>query len=286
MKFYKAHGLGNDFVIIDLDEIGPEKYRRLIKAEEIAKIADRRKGIGCDQMVVFRRNDLCLQPAEVWFYNKDGSGAETCGNGLRCLALLLSQKTGEKIFSIATKVEGKSIRKYSVLVHENNRVTVNMGAPSFVCGEIPIQKKINPLDVAIEGIDLRGIAVNVGNPHVVFFADNLDAIDLAKTAPMIENHPYFPERINVSFARVNKNKFDEIYIKVWERGAGRTKSCGSAACAVVAAANKRFVIRGPVTVFQPGGSIVVDLDKNSGDIYQTAEAEIIFSGFYINAANK
>ncbi|MDR1031586.1 MAG: diaminopimelate epimerase [Holosporales bacterium] len=272
LKFHKAHGLGNDFVIIDKADLKDFK----LTTDILTKIANRHEGIGCDQVILFSSNDLNPESADVWFFNQDGTEAETCGNGLRCLAASLHQSTGRREFVITTNVDKNVIKICNVCVRQDDKITVDMGASSFDGVKIPLQNGLDPMNVIIKEYDLCGTAVNIGNPHIVFFLDDPDGMDLSKIGPKIERHPYFPRRVNVSFAKLNSSS--RIHMRVWERGAGITKACGSAACAVAAVARKKEMTQGRVTVTQPGGIIEVDIDENSGSISQTADAEIVFSG--------
>ncbi|MDR1365951.1 MAG: diaminopimelate epimerase [Holosporales bacterium] len=272
LKFHKAHGLGNDFVMVDRADLKDLK----LTADVLIKITNRYEGIGCDQVILFSSNKLNLESADVWFFNKDGTKAEICGNGLRCLAALLHQKNRGRKFVITTNVGKQAIKSCNVCVRQNGKVTVNMGTASFDGAKIPLQSGLDPINITMTEYSICGTAVNIGNPHIVFFVDDPDDIDLSKIGPEIENHPYFPERINVSFAKLDSSS--RIHMRVWERGAGVTKACGSAACAVAAAAYKKKMVKGRVAVIQPGGVIEVDIDKKTGNISQTADAKIVFSG--------
>jgi diaminopimelate epimerase len=223
---YKMDGLGNDFIIFDR-----RKDFFSFTKKQIIKISDR-KNIGCDQVIFIdkdKNSDAFLQ-----FYNSDGGEISACGNGSRCAArLLMKEKRNNKI-SIRTKagiLQAELINK--------NLVRLNMGAPNFKWNKIPLLKKMDNKNLKIKIYDRKknifkgGFALSMGNPHIIFFVDNLDNFDLKEIGPKLEKHNYFPKKCNVTFAKIKNKK--KIIIKVWERGAGLTKACGTAACATAVA---------------------------------------------------
>ena len=222
IKAFKMDGLGNDFVIID----NRQKVTELSK-EQIIKICDR-NFIGCDQLILIE-NDKTAD-ARLKFFNSDGGESGACGNGTRCVADLISKENGNKTI-ILTTLSGNL--KSEIL--GNNLVTTEIGNPKIKWNEIPLSDELDTKNLNIKINDLNnnehsgGTAVNVGNPHVVFFVDDIENFDISKSGPKIENHKMFPEKCNVTIGKViNKNL---IKVKVWERGAGLTKACGTAACA-------------------------------------------------------
>ncbi len=228
IKAFKMDGLGNDFVIID-----QRKQELNLRKDQIIKICDR-DYIGCDQLILIKKNDKL--DASLEFYNSDGSISGACGNGTRCVSDFLSKINKKKEISVWTS---SGILKSNIL--GNNIVETKILPPKMNWNEIPLSKNLSTSNLNIKIIDknnkeyVGGTAVNVGNPHVVFFVNNLEDFDLKKIGPEIENHEIFPEKCNVTLARViNKNL---IKVKVWERGAGLTKACGTAACATAVAAN-------------------------------------------------
>ena len=255
IKAFKMDGLGNDFVIID----NRQKITYLSK-NQIIKICDR-NFIGCDQLIFIDKDNS--SDASLKFFNSDGGESGACGNGTRCVADLISKEKDNKTVILNT-LSGKL--KCEIL--GNNLVTTEIGNAKTKWNEIPLSNESNTENLNIKIIDLDnnehigGTAVNVGNPHVIFFVNNIDNFDIAKIGPQIENHKMFPEKCNVTIAKVvNKNL---IKVKVWERGAGLTKACGTAACAAAFAGNsKKFTNNNADVEFTTGKlSIFIDV-KNS-----------------------
>ena len=222
IKAFKMDGLGNDFVIID----NRQKITDLSK-EQIIKICDR-NFIGCDQLILIEKDNTA--DARLKFFNSDGGESGACGNGTRCVADLISKENGNKTI-ILTTLSGNL--KSEIL--NNNLVTTEIGNAKVKWNEIPLSEELNTLNLNIKINDINnnehlgGTAINVGNPHIVFFVDEIKNFDIEKIGPQIENHKMFPEKCNVTIAKVlNKNL---IKVKGWERGAGLTKACGTAACA-------------------------------------------------------
>ena len=226
IKAFKMDGLGNDFVIID------QRSNHLnLSKDQIIKICDR-DYIGCDQLILIKKNRKI--DAGLEFYNSDGSVSGACGNGTRCVADLLSKENNKKEITVWTS---SGLLKSKIL--GNNLVETEIGVPKTEWNEIPLSKNLDTknLNIQIKDKDnnkhIGGTTVNVGNPHIVFFVNDIESFDLKKIGPEIENHEFFPEKCNVTLAKViNKNL---IKVKVWERGAGLTKACGTAACATAIA---------------------------------------------------
>jgi len=224
LEAYKMDGLGNDFIIFD-----NRKKPISLKKDEIIKISNR-NNIGCDQVIFINKDDN--SNASLKFYNSDGGEISACGNGSRCVAYLLMNEMKSKKISLKTK---SGILEAEL--DNNNLVKINMGQPNFDWAKIPLSKEIDNknLKIKIKNIDKKeiegGFALNIGNPHVIFFVKDYNKFDLKKIGPTIENHSYFPEKCNVTLATIKNKK--HIIVKVWERGAGLTKACGTAACATV-----------------------------------------------------
>ena len=250
---FKMDGLGNDFVIID-----QRKKNINLSNDQIIKICDR-EFIGCDQLI-FIKEDADLD-AELEFYNSDGSKSDACGNGTRCVAHLLSKENNKK--EINLKVASKILKSK---IFENNLVETSIGLPRVKWNEIPLSKESDTKNLNIKLIDNEnkafygGIAINVGNPHVIFFIENIDKFNLEKIGPEIENHELFPEKCNVTLAK--KISPTLIKVKVWERGAGLTKACGTAACATAVAANLENLSNSKTEIEFSMGKLLVSIDEN------------------------
>jgi diaminopimelate epimerase len=234
--FHKMHGLGNDFVIVDAREEPFDVTPQLARA-----IADRRTGIGCDQLIVLEPSATADLKMRIW--NSDGGEVEACGNATRCVV----QLTGAaRIDSDGGLLAGEDL---------GAEVEVSIGEPKFNWDEIPLAYAMDTtsLPMAWDGLD-HPIAVNVGNPHLVFFVDDIQDVPLTELGPRIEHDAAFPERINVNVAHVAGN---DIYLKTWERGAGLTLACGTGACATAVAAIRAKRADSPVKVTMPGGSLTI-----------------------------
>ncbi len=236
-RFHKMHGLGNDFVILDTREGAVE-----MDAARARAIADRRTGVGCDQIILLEPSDVADVRMRIW--NADGGEVEACGNASRCVALLEGGET-----SIETK--GGIIRAAA----NGESATIDTGEPRFGWEEIPLAYAMDTsaMPVGWDGLQ-NPFAVNVGNPHIVFFVEDPGAIDLAQLGPEIERDPLFPERVNVNVAAIDG---EAIRVRVWERGAGLTLACGTGACATAVAAIRRRLVASPVEVRLPGGSLTI-----------------------------
>jgi diaminopimelate epimerase len=256
-RFHKMHGLGNDFVVIDAREEAVGMTTARARA-----IADRRTGIGCDQLILVEPSDTADATMRIW--NSDGSEVEACGNAMRALAVLIGKAT------LATK--GGVVR----IAPGDAGATVEIGAPLFGWRDIPLAYAMDTaaMPVGWEGLDAP-MAVNVGNPHLVFFIDDLDAIDIERLGPIIETEALFPERINVNVAQVIDA--GHIRLRTWERGAGLTLACGTGACATVVAAIRSRRAIGPVEVAMTGGALTIDWSEGK-PIHMTGPATHVFTG--------
>ena len=254
IKAFKMDGLGNDFVIID------QRYQNYnLSKDQIIKICDR-KFIGCDQLIFIKKSDE--KDAGLEFYNSDGSVSGACGNGTRCVADLLSKEKNDKEIILWTS---SGALKSQIL--GDNLVETEIGVPKTNWNEIPLNQNLDTKNLNIKIINknniehLGGTSVNVGNPHVVFFVDNIEDYDLKKIGPEIENHKYFPEKCNVTLAKVINKKL--IKVKVWERGAGLTKACGTAACATAVAANINELTDKTTDIEFALGRLSISIDENN-----------------------
>jgi diaminopimelate epimerase len=241
--FLKMHGAGNDFAIFDARHVA-----LAMPAERVRRLADRHRGIGCDQLIVMEPSDK----ADVFMriFNPDGSEAEACGNATRCVAQLMGGsatiETRGGVLTAAAAADG---------------VTIDMGAPRFGWADIPLAYAMDTNDMPV-GWTLQGggelerpSAVSMGNPHVIFFVPDAAAISLETIGPEIESDPLFPQRVNVNIAAIRSRT--HIELRVWERGAGLTLACGSGACATFAAARRRGLVDSSATLSLPGGDLVI-----------------------------
>ncbi len=238
--FNKMHGLGNDFVVLD----GRDHALPPIGSAEAQKLADRRTGIGCDQLIVLEPSDKAELRMRI--FNADGGEVEACGNASRAVGLMLGKTASiETLGGILTASPAE------------NGISVEMGIPKFEWDEIPLGYALDThaMPVAWEEL-VNPLAVNVGNPHAVFFVEDCDAIDLERLGPQIETDPLFPERINVNVATLVSRH--AIRLRVWERGVGETRACGTGACATAVAAIRKGEADSPVTVELPGGELRIE----------------------------
>ena len=251
---YKMDGLGNDFVIID-----NRSKPIILNNEQILKICDR-KFIGCDQLIFINAHEK--SDAKIDFFNSDGSTSGACGNGTRCVADLLSKENGKKNISLVTS-EGEL--KSDII--GDNLVETGIGFGKTNWNEIPLTKNVNTKNLQIEILDndnkshIGGTAISVGNPHVIFFVSDLEIFNIEKIGPIIENHELFPERCNVTIGQVINEKL--IKVKVWERGAGLTKACGTAACATAFAGLIHNISSNQVDIEFKTGNLTISIDQDN-----------------------
>ena len=223
VSFTKMHGLGNDFVIID----GREVKLPALTEGVAAAIAHRRTGIGCDQLIVLESSDAESADFRMRIFNSDGGEVEACGNAARAVALLHGSPA-------RVLTDGGVI----ALEPSEGGATVDMGEPRFEWASIPLAYAMDTLSMPVGWEELENpVGVNVGNPHVVFFVEDVEKIELERLGPQIESDPVFPERVNVNTASIEAR--DRIKLRVWERGAGLTRACGTGACATAVAARPR-----------------------------------------------
>ena len=263
LDFHKMQGLGNDFVILDR-----RSGKLSLSAAQIRRIADRRQGVGCDQL-------LCLDPSEradvfMRVFNADGSEVGACGNGTRAVARLMMEERGgnraliETAAGVLTVTAG--IQGY----------TVDMGRPRFGWDEIPLAR---PMDTSALELGLgpleRPVAVNLGNPHAVFFVDDAEAVPLGELGPALETDPLFPERANIGVAEVRGPR--ALRLRVWERGVGLTSACGSGACAALVAAARRGLTERSAEVVLDGGTLRIAWNE-ADRVLMTGPASHSFRG--------
>ena len=253
-KALKMDGLGNDFVIID------QRQKNIaLSKDQIIKICDR-DFIGCDQLIYIKNSDNA--DAELEFYNSDGSGSDACGNGTRCVAYLLSKE--KNIKNISLQVGSKQLNSKLL---DDGQVETIIGVPKTDWKEIPLSENLDTKNLGLSIKDnnnketVGGIGINVGNPHTIFFVNEIENFSIEKIGPEIENHKLFPERCNFTLAqKINKNHYR---IKVWERGAGLTKACGTAACATAVAANLENLRNSRTEIEFSLGTLIISIDENN-----------------------
>ena len=251
VEFIKMHGLGNDFVVLDRREGAP----LALTPQLVRALADRHGGIGCDQLIMLERADnaACIMR----IFNQDGGEVEACGNAARAVGLLLGEPA--TIITAGGIIETRP---------DGEAIAVDMGEPRFGWEEIPLAYPMDTLAMPVAWDELaHPSAVNVGNPHVVFFVPDDDAVQIETLGPLIEHDELFPARINVNIATVEDR--GTIRLRVWERGAGLTRACGTGACATAVAAIRLGLVDEEVTVHLPGGPL---------DITWAGEGSIIMSG--------
>lgn len=262
-EFFKMHGLGNDFVVLDARrQSGP------LSPQLAAALADRRTGIGCDQIMVLRppagSGDLFLE-----MINADGSPAGACGNGTRCVADLLMTETGRDQIAIET------VSGLLTAWRAGDQISVDMGPPRFGWQDIPLSREMDTSAVPLAAAPVPAICVSMGNPHAVLFVDDAEAVNIAELGPQLEQDPLFPERANIEFAHIIAP--DRIRMRVWERGAGITRACGSGACATAVAAVRAGLAGRQVELVLDGG--VLGLEWTAGDrVIMTGPSELVSRG--------
>ena len=270
LRFTKMHGLGNDFVVID-----GINQRIKLSTERIQTLADRRFGIGCDQVLLVEPPQHPDVDFRYRIFNHDGSEVENCGNGARCFAKFVHdrQLTGKSTIVVET-----CSGQMTLNIQANGDITVNMGVPELTPSAIPFQSEQRqtlyklPLD---EGpIDIS--AVSMGNPHAVTLVNDVNQAPVSTQGPAIEQHPYFPNRVNAGFMAVRSSS--EIDLRVYERGAGETLACGTGACAAVVAGRLQNLLDEQVSVNLPGGQLSIQWKGEGHPVMMTGPAETTFHG--------
>jgi diaminopimelate epimerase len=271
VPFLKMNGLGNDFVVIDA------RRRKVAVGREAARaIGDRHRGVGFDQLLLIGEGKNGAD-AEMRIWNADGDEVESCGNGARCVASLVLDETGKNRMTLWTKGGLLDCMRAS-----DGRITVDMGPPKLDWQDIPLAERMDTrtIDIKVGPIDAPVLygpsAVNMGNPHCIFFVENGDRHDLQKIGPMLEFHPLFPERANITIAEIKSR--GEIRARVWERGVGQTLACGTAACATAVSAARRRMADRKVRVVLDGGPLDIEWRESDNHVLMTGPAELSFSG--------
>lgn len=263
LPFVKMHGLGNDFVVLD----GRGEPLPQLTEAAVRRIANRREGVGCDQLIALEPARGPDSDLRMRIFNADGGEVEACGNASRAVALLIGH-------SARIETGGGTIR----VSPQESGASVDIGVPRFDWQEIPLAYAMDTLTLPAAWDTLRKpVAVNVGNPHVVFFVEDVDAVPLDRLGPEIEHDPLFPERVNVNVATIESRA--RIRLRVWERGAGLTRACGTGACATAVAAMRRGLADRQVAVALPGGELSVGWGED-GRIAMSGAAAESFRGTF------
>jgi len=266
--FLKMHGLGNDFVIFDGREGSPPSFSE----DAIRRLGDRHTGVGFDQMVIIDRPVSDQATVFIRLFNSDGSEVGACGNASRCVADILMRQTGRT--EVVIETQAGQLRAYRAGA---NSVCVDMGKVRLKWEDIPLSHEQDTLSLGLsEGMFKSPVAVNVGNPHAVFFVQQLEEVPLEKFGPLIENHPLFPEKTNVEVVRVDSP--EALTMRVWERGVGITRACGTGACAAAVAAARRGLTGRKVRVTLDGGILDIEWRETDDHVLMTGAVAEVFSG--------
>jgi diaminopimelate epimerase len=270
--FTKMNGIGNEIVVVDLRDsaaaVTPEEARAVASPA----------GVHYDQLMVLQPARLKGTEAFIRIYNNDGSEAAACGNGMRCVARRLFEQTGQTAATFETRAGLLNCWQGA-----DGLYTVDMGPPKFGWQDIPLAEEFRDtrsIELQIGPIDAPVLhtpsVVNMGNPHAIFWVDNVEAHDLGRFGPLLENHPIFPERANITLAHIVDR--DHITIRTWERGAGLTKACGSAACATAVAAARLKRAHRIVQIALPGGELTIEWREGDGHVLMTGTASFEYEG--------
>lgn len=270
LKFTKMHGLGNDFVVIDA-----VNQSISLTPEQVRTIANRRFGVGCDQLLLVERASGKGIDFRYRIFNADGSEVEQCGNGARCFARFVRDKGLTDKDEIVVETASGVITLY---IEDDGQIRVNMGIPNFTPDQLPFnaaqEQRVYELEIDNELIKFG--AVSMGNPHAVIQVEDVGQAPVEQLGPRIESHPLFPERVNVSFMQVISN--DHIRLRVFERGVGETLACGTGACAAMAVGYRWGVLSEHVIVELPGGQLHIQWNGEGQPLWMTGPAEQVFEG--------
>jgi diaminopimelate epimerase len=270
LKFTKMHGLGNDFVVLN----GVTQAIQL-SPEQIRSIADRQRGVGCDQILLVEKPARSDVDFRYRIFNRDGGEVEHCGNGARCFVHFVRAE------GLTDKTQIRVETKNGVIVprlQSNGEVSVDMGAPRFVPADIPFRRDQQALlyDLNVAGTMLKINALSMGNPHAVQMVDDVKAAPVLTQGPLIEHHPEFPARVNAGYVQILDR--EQVKLRVWERGAGETLSCGTGACAAVVAGIQRGLLDQRVSVQTHGGKLTIEWPGLSAAVMMTGPAATVFRG--------
>jgi diaminopimelate epimerase len=270
LKFTKMHGLGNDFVVFDA-----VRQRVQLTPGQVRAIADRHLGVGCDQLLLVERPEQTGADFRYRIFNADGGEVEQCGNGARCFARFVRDRGLSDRRTLRVETRAGII---GLTVEDDDEVTVDMGAPRFTPADIPFiaDREQSVYALEVDGATVEIGAVSMGNPHAVIVVDRVDDAPVTRLGARIEHHPRFPNRVNVGF--MQRLGPDHVRLRVWERGAGETRACGTGACAAVAIGVKRGMLGQSVRVDLPGGTLTVRWDGKRAPMLMKGPAVSVFEG--------
>ncbi|MBO5469125.1 MAG: diaminopimelate epimerase [Lachnospiraceae bacterium] len=273
MRFTKMQGLGNDYVYVNCFQETIEN-----PSETAIKVSDRHFGIGSDGLILIKPSEVADFRMDM--YNADGSQAEMCGNGIRCVAKYVYDYglTDQTEISVET-LAGIKYLKLQIMDGKVVRITVNMGRPELVPDKIPVQAdgdRVVDEPIVVNGVTYKMTCVSMGNPHCIVFIDDTANFPLEEIGPMFENHERFPKRVNTEFIQIlNRN---EVNMRVWERGSGETLACGTGACASAVACVLNGLTEDEITLHLLGGDLSVRWDREANVVYMTGPAKVVFDG--------
>lgn len=271
ITFTKMQGCGNDFVVIDATQTP-----LTLTPTNIAKMADRHYGIGFDQLLVIEPDTSADFNYRI--FNANGSEAEQCGNGARCVARYIADNGLSTAKTVTLKTKGGVIETH---IEDNTQVKVDMGTPIFKPKDIPttITKQQLIYTIEVGDAEIKLGLVNIGNPHAVLCVDDLNTVDIEQVGAAISTHACFPEEINVGFMQIAQPY--QMQLQVFERGVGKTLACGSGACAAVVYGHQLGILDREVNVIQPGGELLIDWVGGDNSVYMTGPTETLFKGEWI-----
>jgi len=270
LKFTKMQGAGNDFVVVD-SFTSPVT----LKPAQIKKIANRHFGVGCDQLLIVEKTSTPNVDFRYRIFNADGSEVEQCGNGARCFVRFVTEKglTNKREIAVET-----CCGIITLTLRDDGQVTVNMGAPIFEPAKVPFIAETRQKTYALQANNhaVSVAVVSMGNPHAVMLIDDVALANVAELGPLIESHASFPQRVNAGFMQVVNPH--EIKLRVYERGAGETLSCGTGACAAAVSGIQLGLLQSPILVHTRGGKLNIEWQGESQPVMMTGPAEIVFEG--------
>ncbi len=271
MNFHKMHGLGNDFVVVQVEDSLPKNVTELAK-----HVCDRHLGVGADGLVFITPSEQANIGMRI--FNADGSEAQQCGNAIRCVSKYYYEKINNATTALTVETMYLGIQAVTLQVANGEvvQVTVDMGEPILEPSQIPVQSVSNQHQIEVGGVNYSLTAVSMGNPHGVIEVEDVQTYPIHIPGPQIETDTFFPERANIEFITINAA--DEITMRVWERGVGETMACGSGACAVLVASHLNGKADRKATIHLLGGDLLIDWNKKDNHVYMTGPAAFVFQG--------